>query len=74
MATERNGAPQSSLLAPPEAARRLGITERTLGDWRRRGTGPAWVRLGTRTVRYPEARLDAWLTDRMSAADQRGRA
>jgi excisionase family DNA binding protein len=29
-------------LTPKQAAEMLGVTERTLYDWRRRGEGPPW--------------------------------
>ncbi|TSE00815.1 helix-turn-helix domain-containing protein [Skermania sp. ID1734] len=35
--------------------------EHTLAAWRAKGIGPAYVRIGTRTIRYSIADLDAWL-------------
>lgn len=36
-------------------------------DWmahhRRNGSGPAWVNLSARTIRYHQADLDDWFTD-----------
>ena len=40
------------LLCTKSAARELGISYRTLEDWRHRGVGPVFRKLGTRTVRY----------------------
>jgi excisionase family DNA binding protein len=42
-----------------EAAERLGLSRHTLNQWRLRGRGPAFVRLG-RAVRYAVSDLDAW--------------
>ncbi|MFE7194975.1 helix-turn-helix transcriptional regulator [Microbacterium oxydans] len=51
-----------SLLSPAALARRLGVTERTLAEWRvgPPATGPAYVRIG-RGVRYRPEAVDAWL-------------
>lgn len=44
------------LLDTRAAARRLGLSPGTLQNWRHRGQGPAYVRLGT-AVRYIEGDL-----------------
>lgn len=46
----------NSLLDTREAARRLGLAAGTLQNWRIRGQGPAFVRLG-KAVRYVEEDL-----------------
>lgn len=38
----------------------LNAPERTLEDWRYRGDGPPFVRMGRR-IRYRRADVDAWL-------------
>lgn len=43
-----------------EAADILGLSARTLREWRRSGTGPRFVKLG-RSVRYEPAELDAFI-------------
>lgn len=43
-----------------EAARRLGVSRRTLQHWRWKGGGPPFVKLGA-AVRYRPADLVAWL-------------
>lgn len=53
----------SELLAPRAAAQFLGITPRTLKDWRLKGTGPRFHRLSDRTVRYRRSDLEAFITD-----------
>ena len=34
------------MLSPKEVAELLGVTERTLYDWRARSEGPTWRRVG----------------------------
>jgi excisionase family DNA binding protein len=53
-------APLASLLATPEAARYLSISERSLRRLRDRGDLPA-IRVGARGVRYRIADLDAYI-------------
>lgn len=42
------------------AAAALGITVRTLENWRAQRTGPAWVKLGHR-IYYRHAALGDWI-------------
>lgn len=60
-------------LRTPEASRYLSIPESTLTKMRVTGTGPKFVRYGTKSVRYRKADLDAWLENRlcMTTADHR---
>lgn len=39
-------------LSPAELAARLGLSEKTLANWRALGQGPRWIRIG-RSIRYP---------------------
>jgi excisionase family DNA binding protein len=58
-------------LRPREAARALGISERTLWQLTRDGRVPC-VRLGSgkrKTVLYPVAELQSWLTRQSEAAN-----
>lgn len=51
-------------LPPPEAGAYLGgFTSRVMTEWRRRGTGPRYSRIGgpNGRVRYAVADLDAWM-------------
>lgn len=41
-----------SLLDTPDAAEVLGVSPRTMEDWRWRGGGPEWFKVGKRLVRY----------------------
>lgn len=49
------------VLTTDEAARRLGLSPRTLERWRQEGTGPAYVRLGRKRTGYRPAALAAFL-------------
>lgn len=55
---------KGKLLTTKEAAERLGLNENTLAHWRRLGKGPPWVRVESRTVRYPEEKLTRWIERR----------
>ena len=55
-----------SLLTEHDAAARLGISSKTLSNWRWQGFGPPFCRIG-RLVRYRPEKLEAW-------ADQQARA
>jgi predicted DNA-binding transcriptional regulator AlpA len=44
-------------------AERLGISVRTLQQWRRTGDGPPYVKMGS-AVRYNPEAVDAWVADR----------
>ena len=57
------------LLDTRQAARILGCTEAALELWRRKHTGPAYIRLGCRLVRYAPKDLQHWLTVNTSSAD-----
>lgn len=51
-------------LTPREIAEQLGVDERTLANWRWRGDGPPWRKLGdgrSAPVRYPEDGVSTWL-------------
>lgn len=51
----------ADLLMPEAVADELGIAPATLAAWRSRGTGPAFVKLGARLVRYRRADLSAYI-------------
>jgi hypothetical protein len=46
---------------PHEAAEFLRVQSSTLARWRWAGTGPAYVRVGNRAVRYRLADLEAFI-------------
>src|SRR5690242_16925424 len=51
----------AALLSGVEAARVLAISARTLAAWRRSGSGPLFVRMGYRTIRYRAEDLTSWV-------------
>lgn len=50
-----------ALLNEREASEFLGLTQLTLYNWRNQAKGPAYLRLGTKSVRYRRRDLLAWL-------------
>jgi predicted DNA-binding transcriptional regulator AlpA len=57
------------MLGPRQAAHQLGVTTRTLDNWRARGRGPAYVTLEGQ-IRYRSEDVDAWLdANRVEAAE-----
>ena len=59
------------LLDQRQAATRLGLpSARTLEAWRRRGCGPAFLRLSPRLVRYWASDIDRWLEARVVGVQQ----
>jgi len=65
-----------TLLTPVMAAGQLGMTPGALAQWRYLGTGPSFLKLGGRAVRYRQSDLDAWLetTVRTRTDDRPGAA
>ncbi|MCL1598076.1 MAG: helix-turn-helix domain-containing protein [Actinomycetia bacterium] len=51
------------MLTTSELAVKLGTHERTLANWRVSGSGPRFVKVGTK-VRYRRSDVDAWLESR----------
>lgn len=70
MAKPNLGVPAMEMMTAPEAARYIGVHERTLAAMRARGNGPTFTRkyLCGRGVRYCRADLDAWINAREAAA------
>ena len=48
-------------LSPEVAARYLDTSTNTLADWRSKGKGPRFKRIGQRMVRYSKADLDEFM-------------
>ena len=65
---------ERSLLSTEEAAKRLGLSPRTLERYRVSGGGPEFVKMG-HAVRYTTSKLNEWLEacTRRSTSDN-GRA
>ncbi len=54
---------RTTTFSPTETAKRIGVTSETLANWRWRGDGPPFCRVGRR-VRYRLQDLAAWLDER----------
>jgi len=57
--------PDPGLLTPEAVARRLGVSCGVLQQWREKGTGPAFVRLTRKTLRYRVADIDRFIAGRI---------
>ena len=55
---------RATTVSPAEAARRLGLQESTLANWRWWGRGPQHLKVGGR-VRYREIDLASWLDSQL---------
>ena len=53
----------SALLTPEEVSVLLGISSKTLANWRWRRQGPPYIKLTPRKVRYPVKSLLSWLEE-----------
>ncbi|MBK3736776.1 helix-turn-helix domain-containing protein [Azospirillum brasilense] len=63
------------LCSVDEAAELLGVAPQTLAHWRVRGTGPRYITLSARCVRYRASDIQLWLNDRekdSTAENERG--
>ncbi len=49
------------ILTPREVATEYRLAERTLANWRALGTGPRYLKLGKRAVRYRRADVEAFI-------------
>ncbi len=49
------------------AAHELGVTPKTLGQWRWNGRGPKFVRISRRCIRYRRADLNEWAESRVKS-------
>jgi excisionase family DNA binding protein len=60
------------LLTTKEAATYLRLAKPTLERFRLAGSGPAFCKMGEKSVRYRKADLDDWLASRLrrSTSDQ----
>jgi hypothetical protein len=58
----------SDLLLPAVVADRLGVGTKVLERWRGTDTGPAFVRLTRKTLRYRAADVDAFIAGRVCAS------
>jgi predicted DNA-binding transcriptional regulator AlpA len=57
---------RAALADPAAVGEHLGISEKTLAQWRWRGEGPAYIKIGG-AVRYRWESVDAYIASRESA-------
>jgi hypothetical protein len=55
-------------LSPTQAAELLSVSPRTLEKWRTSGTGPRYIALTKRTIRYSLDALDTFVQARSCAS------
>ncbi len=58
------------LLSSEAVARMLGITRQTLGNWRKQGKGPEFIRLPSGYIRYRRASVEALLAGETEQTEQ----
>jgi excisionase family DNA binding protein len=58
----------SNLLTVKEVSRRLRVSPEKLRRWRVQGEGPRYVRIGHRSLRYPEAEVEKFIQDKLEDA------
>ena len=61
MNTENAPSYQKGLWSTKQACQFIGCAEVTLRTWRRAGTGPPFLRLNKRQIRYRPEEVSAWL-------------
>lgn len=54
----------AACLDTADAAIYLSVSQGTMSNWRSFGTGPRFLRLGPKTIRYLVSDLDEWLASR----------
>jgi predicted DNA-binding transcriptional regulator AlpA len=59
MGVTMKGSTAARLVRPDEFAAELGIPVKTLAEWRSRGLGPAYIKVG-RHVRYRREAIAEW--------------
>jgi predicted DNA-binding transcriptional regulator AlpA len=60
--------PSVRVISEAEAAARLSLSRRALQEYRLRGTGPVFVRLGERRIGYSISDLDTWVNSRRATS------
>lgn len=58
---------ENQLVPEMEAANLLGLSIRTLQNWRVRGGGPRFVRISSRCIRYRITDIEEWIAARTCA-------
>ncbi|BBX33609.1 phage transcriptional regulator, AlpA [Mycolicibacterium mageritense DSM 44476 = CIP 104973] len=53
----------TDLITTKDVADMAGVTERTVQQWRARGTGPTFTRIGATYVVYDRSEVERWIAD-----------
>jgi predicted DNA-binding transcriptional regulator AlpA len=61
--------PSVRVISENEAAARLSLSRRCLQEYRLRGTGPKFIRLGDRRIGYDLQDLADWISERRAASN-----
>ena len=57
---------QKPMMTTKELADFVGVAANTPLNWRKKGTGPKFVRVGPRNIRYFRRDVEGWLEQRAS--------
>ncbi len=52
---------EKRLLTMGDLAELLGVCTATLRRWRKAGTGPAWIQISEKSIRYTREAVNDWL-------------
>ena len=63
MVTETDDTGPDELISTAEAARLTGNKRGTLVQWRNRGTGPPFYRLGPKNIRYRRGDIERFIAE-----------
>ena len=64
----RAGGSLERLLLPFEVAEILRVEVETLEGWRSKGTGPRYLKIGKREIRYRPSEVLRWLDERVCSS------
>lgn len=64
----------SVLITELEAAKLLSVSARSLQNWRVRGGGPQFIKMGGRIVRYRHRDISDWIDSQARNNTSQGRA
>jgi predicted DNA-binding transcriptional regulator AlpA len=68
MADEKSGNRLERLLDELAVAELLDVSASLLGQWRRKGGGPPFIQMGSKTVKYDPADIRRWLNEHKKVA------
>jgi hypothetical protein len=55
---------EQSLHTPKDLAEQLKVTQNALSIWRHNGTGPNFLRISRRAIRYTDDAVQKWLKEK----------